>query len=212
MTTPPCGWPTGLCGDDLYGFSGDNAEENAYEVEQTAIYILWSLTGQKFGPCEVVATPAPSCDCATSCGCRGCEIALPGPVNAILEVLVNGEVYDDWAYVNGTLYSTKAWPSDVVVTYLKGMEVPPGADRAIKELARELAAATCKPDACRLPTNITSRTRAGDTVEFGDVPDGKTNIPLVDLWIMAVSQTTAQGSVWSPDMKPWTLDYIGGSL
>jgi hypothetical protein len=204
----PCEWPSLEC-PDLYGLA---SEEEAVAVEDEAKFILWSFTGQRYGLCELTVTPPPSCFCAETCECRGCSITLPAPVYDVSEVLVEGEVFTDWVQLGNTLRRATPWPRDVEVTYRRGLAVPAGGDRVVSELARELALYRCNSAKCRLPSNITQRTRQGDTIQFGQKPtkDAQTpltGIPMIDLWIRAVSGVAAPGRVWSPDITPWVPDY-----
>lgn len=205
----PCDWPALQC-EDNYGLT---TPEEAAEVELEAAYILWSFTGQRYGLCSITVTPPPVCFCQWDCRCRGCVLTLPAPVFDVTEVLVDGEVFTDWVQVGNTIRRSDWWPRDVEVTFRRGIPVPPGGDRVVSELARELALYRCNNAKCRLPSNITSRTRQGDTVQFGQqkqTGDGQTpltGIPMIDLWVRAVNGVNAPAQVWSPDVEPWVADY-----
>lgn len=214
----PCGWPTGLCGSP-----GDLTADEIAEVEAEAAWFLWTVTGQRFGQCEVTVEHPPCCWCAHSCLCYSCTLYLPGPVGAVdgqvTEVLVNGEPFEEYMVVGDTLVRTLPWPRDVVVTYLRGLPIPPGGARAARELATELALARCEPGKCRLPAGWTSRTRQGDTVQRrpGMARDEKgtgaplTGLPLVDLWVAAANRVAAGNGVWSPDVQPMVVTAGPGS-
>lgn len=198
----PCGWPAGIC-DDNYGFVGDDAEEKAAAAEAEAVFILWSYTGQRYGLCEVTLEPPPVCKCKMLwCSCRGCTIYLPAPAHEVLEVRVNGEVFNDWVQRGNYLLTDRFWPRDVSITYTRGIPVPAGGGRVVSELAREIALATCDPGKCRIPLNLTQRVRQGDTVTLGPIPEGKIGIPLIDLWISAANGVRRAGTVWTPDYEP----------
>lgn len=204
----PCDWPSLDCSDD-YGLA---TPDEATAVEDEAKYILWSFTGQRYGLCELTVTPPPVCFCTWRCRCRGCVITLPAPVYNVSEVVVDGEVFEDWVQVGNTIRRSTWWSRDVQVTYLRGVPVPAGGDRVVSELARELALYRCNSAKCRLPSNITQRTRQGDTIQFGQKAqrDDQTplvGIPMVDLWIRAVNGVNAPAQVWSPDVEPWVADY-----
>lgn len=205
----PCDWPTLAC-EDNYGLP---TAEDAESVEAEAAFILWSFTGQRYGLCEVTVSPPPLCFCTWDCQCRGCVITLPAPVYTVSEVLVNGEVFEDWVQVGNTIRRADWWPRDVVVTYQRGIPVPAGGDRVVSELARELALYRCNNAKCRLPSNITQRTRQGDTIQFDRQTQPKdgtlplVGIPMIDLWIRAVNGVNAPAQVWSPDVEPWVADY-----
>src|SRR5690606_32561638 len=137
------------------------------------------------------------------CVCGGaCTLLLEGPVLEVLSVVVNGTPFFDWALQGSTLYSTRPWPEDVVVVYRQGGAWPPGAGRAIGELAHQLALAACGSTECKLPAGLRSRTRQGDTIEFADVfaEGGRTGLQNVDLWIAAQRATIGRPRVWSPDV------------
>jgi hypothetical protein len=204
----PCDWPTLACPDN-YGLP---TEEDAQAVEAEAAYILWSFTGQRYGLCDITVTPPPTCFCAETCECRGCVLALPAPVYQVTDVLVEGEVFGDWVQLGNTIRRATPWPRDVEVTYSRGLPVPAGGDRVVSELARELALYRCNSAKCRLPSNITQRTRQGDTVQFGRQAPAKnaeplTGIPMIDLWVRAVTGVASPGRVWSPDLPEWVPEY-----
>lgn len=206
----PCDWPVGPCPDN-YGFTGEDAQDQAAEAEAEAVFILWSFTGQRYGLCEVEVTPPPVCACRWSCACRGCDLRLPGPVHDVLEVTVDGEVSTDWVIRGDVLVSPRPWPRDVTVTYQRGIPPPAGAARIVSELARQVAYATCNPSKCVLPPNLVSRTRQGDTQRFDTRKKGTTGITLVDMWIEAANGAQIPGKVWSPDLDPeaWIVDRVG---
>lgn len=201
----PCNWPAGPC-PDFYGFiesaTAGSPQEQAEEAEAEAAFILWVLTGQRYGVCEVVVTAPPECFCTWSCDCRGCSLLLPAPVKEVLVVEVNGDLYENWVQRGDAILSSTPWPRDVTVTYLRGIDPPAGAARAVSELAREIALATCNPSKCRIPPNLVRRTFQGDTIDLGMRPEGKTGLTLVDLWIEAANGINPPAKVWSPDCEP----------
>lgn len=121
----PCGaWPAILtCPTGSYSPTGDGGVADAVQV---ATDILWMLSGQQFGVCQVSVRPCrtdlyvgplpystgpePLFDgsrwlnvCGHTPGACGCtevpEVSLsPAPVVAILEVLIDGEVLDASSY------------------------------------------------------------------------------------------------------------------
>lgn len=206
----PCEWPADPC-EDNYGFTGEDAEAQAAAVEDEAIFILWSLTGQRYGLCEVVAVNPPSCWCSPDCRHRTCELRLPGPVADVVEVTIGGVVDTEWVQRGDSLLRTTPWPADVEVTYHKGLPVPAGGARAVGALALEIAKAKCGDTTCRLPFTLVQRTRQGDTVSLEPLADGKTGLPLVDMWVSAVVGVRPQGRVWSPDVDPMVVTAVASS-
>jgi hypothetical protein len=205
----PCDWPTLAC-PDMYGLE---TEDEATEVEQEAAFILWSFTGQRYGLCTVAVTPPPVCSCDWRCTCRGCALTLPAPVYEVDEVLVDGGVSSDWVQRGNQILRSTPWPQDVEVTYKRGIPVPAGGARVVSELARELALYRCKDSRCRLPSNITSRTRQGDSIQFGQRPMREketplTGIPMIDMWVRAADGANPPGRVWSPDVDGWVSEQV----
>lgn len=139
-----CDWPVDrtclpdLPAEDDPGYDAALARQS--ENEDTAVMVLWSLSGRQFGLCETVVRPCPERGLsrnpwseaivfwdggnwqATSCGCIGrCRqsgpgmIHLPGPANAVAAVQLGADVLDPSEYKlqDNVLYRTggKAWPS-----------------------------------------------------------------------------------------------------
>lgn len=140
-----------------------------------------------------------ACGCGTAgnCGCSSLStVNLPGPVGRIESVYLDGELLDPAKYrvYDGThLVRTdgEAWPAcqDMAlpdeegfsITYYRG--APPNiiTERAAGILANEFYKA-CKGDECRLPANITTATRQGESYDFAptDFEGGDTGIPEVN--------------------------------
>lgn len=217
----PCGWDVDDC--------PCGGIEVTDEDKAIAVQILWDLTGRRFGPCEVTVRPCQSAIAACGrcggypmgprlCGCRSVpEVVLPGPVHSIVEVLVDGialepEAYrvDDFAWL--VRLDGGVWPfcqdltadadasGAFAVTYLIGAEPPAGAAQIAGELACDIARARCQDDECRLPRRATQAVRQGVTVTMADLPDGKTGIEIVDLWVSAINLKRRRSTVYSPDM------------
>jgi hypothetical protein len=164
--------------------------------------------------------------CGGDCHCGTlCEIALPGPVDQIVSVRLDGVVLDPSQYLvtdHRMLVRTGAdcWPTcqDLTlpdteagtwsVTYLQGIPVPPGGRAAAAALACELGKACAGVSGCRLPKRVQSITREGVTMAFLDpmdfMSDGLTGLYEADLWIRSVNpRGLAQGArVYSPDRRP----------
>jgi hypothetical protein len=188
---------------------------------QAATEILYHLSGQRFGLCEITIRPCrhecwpgvggwPGLDnwwqwgglypqpllfdgvwsnltcgtCGDRCSCtQVCEAWLPGPVNAITQVKLDGTVL-----VSGVGYRVDdfhklvrlggpCWPvcQDMTladtevgtwsVSFVFGEAVPVIGRYAVGELACEIAR-SCTGQACKLPANATQITRQGVTIDF----------------------------------------------
>lgn len=157
-----------------------------------------------------------------------CQLYLPGPVVAVQEVLLHGNVVDPATYRvdNGVwLVRTRAdendtdedrcWPmcqnynrdggqDTLFVTYTRGRPVPGALLDAAKTLACEYAKA-CQGQACALPGRVTNVARAGVSVTLVDVNTllerGLTGIKTVDDVIRALNPRGLTGPTrfFSPD-------------
>lgn len=161
--------------------------------------------------------------CGSVCGCSSVSsIRLPGPVNSIESVTVDGEMLAPEAYrVDNHKYLVRQdggeWPvcNDLSkpdgedgtwqVVYKQGVEVPRGGQIAAGVLACEFAKAVYKPTDCRLPERIQTVTREGVTVgildPFDGIDSGHTGIWLIDSWVASVTRSPARSTVHSPDRK-----------
>lgn len=165
--------------------------------------------------------------CGRSCGACGCrvtpEIGLPGPVDSIVEVLVDGQVLDASAYrVDNRRWLVRTdggeWPTcqDMTadpavdegtfeVTYRYGTPVPPAGQLAAAVLACEMAKAALGRE-CELPQRVQSVTREGVTVaildSFEGLEAGRTGIWLVDSFVTSVTNAPRRSRVLSPDVQP----------
>jgi hypothetical protein len=164
--------------------------------------------------------------CGDDCHCGTlCEVVLPGPVDSITSVKLDGVVLDPAQYVvfdHRTLARTggECWPTcqDLTlpddepgtwsVTYRQGIPVPPGGQAAAAVLACELGKACAGASGCRLPKRVQTVTREGVTLGFLDpmtfLQDGLTGLYEVDLWLRSVNpRGLAEGArVYSPDRRP----------
>lgn len=161
------------------------------------------------------------CGCNTAeCSCGPlCEVALPGPVGHVTEVLVDGVTIDPTAYRldnHRLLLRTDGdcWPScqdmtaDIdqpntfAVTYLNGVHVGALGAFAAGQLACEYAKA-CSGQKCALPTNVTRVVRHGVALDLstGVFPSNQTGIREVDAWVRRWNPhgLVAPSLVWSPD-------------
>lgn len=163
--------------------------------------------------------------CKSGCSCDELqEVVLPGPVDYVTEVRVDGAVLPATAYQvhdHRLLVRTDGgeWPScqdltaapdepgAFAVTYGQGIPVPPGGQYAAGIYACELLA-SCTGGTCRLPKRVQTVTRQGVTMAFLDPLDfldkGLTGIPEVDQWISAVNpdKLRSPSRVYSPDSVP----------
>ncbi|MEU9805430.1 hypothetical protein [Mycobacterium sp. NPDC050853] len=197
-------------------------------AEDIAVQVLWSLSGRQFGACETTVRPCPTyaqgfgygsviltldaghwvswpCGCIGGCSVSGPRVVhLPGPVDAIVSVTIEGAVLDPSGYQleGNALYRTGgAWPRQDLgaplgepgtwsLTYTRGYPPPDGVDKLTGLLAKEFLAA-CAGGKCRLPRNVRSVARQGVNYEVYDPRDvyanGKTGLSEVDLWLAAVN-------------------------
>ena len=162
------------------------------------------------------------------CTCRArCQVYIPGPVNSVLSVVVDGTTVDPATYrVDNGIWLVRTttpgvddpcWPwwqdydlnpgveHTFTVSYLQGIPVPPSLQRAAGELACEYAKA-CIGAPCRLPSHITSISRQGVTLSMTDIDvmlsKGLTGITTVDQVIMALNPygLKAKMRIASPDL------------
>lgn len=248
-TTPyVCGWTTTACCDALLDADPDVAQR----AVDTAAEILYALSARQFGLCELTVRPCRLTECGpcdltgprwtpvllggqwtnVSCSRHGdpcschkvCEVLLPGPIDSIVEVKVDGEVLLDTEYrVDGRralvrLGSDDCWPTcqDMAldsdqpgtweVTYLKGKPLPVAGQNALSTFACEIVKACNGDDTCALPKRLTSITRQGISMAVLDpmpfLQQGRTGLYLVDAWLAAVNPKarTRSAGILSPDM------------
>ena len=180
-------------------------DENRSQVREaldTAVLVLWALTGRRFGICPVeYVLPPPPASCPpdprlvggvwhnTSPGASR-DVVLPGPVDSILSV----EDYE------GSDMAIPVLDGDVlrrvpagarVVKYLRGEPVPAGVAERVSILARERYLQCIGDSRCRLPRNTTSVTRQGVSVQMPSpqeiIDSGSTGLPEVDLWVRSLN-------------------------
>lgn len=153
--------------------------------------------------------------CLSGCSCSQPGLQLPGPVESVTEVLLDGVEFTDWVQtLDGTLVRLdgEPWPdcqnlladSDQPgtwqVTYVRGRPVPIGGQVAASVLACELYRAAVSSTKCRLPQGLQSVSRQGVSMNVGmgaEIPGDKTGIWLIDSWVESV--TMARSPVMSPD-------------
>lgn len=165
-----------------------------------------------------------NCGCNCACNCQpSCQVWLPGPVDSIVQVNLNGAVISDTAYRvdNGQwLVRTDGdcWPECsnlnvdsgqgfFEVTYIKGIEVPQALRVAAGVLACEFAKA-CVGATCRLPGRAAQIARQGVSVNMLSlenlIKNNFTGIPEVDQVIQAYNPQHLPYAmrVMTPDRMP----------
>lgn len=156
------------------------------------------------------------CGCGPEdCSCDPqCVLELPGPVNSVVEVKIDGDVVDPSTYrldrrpnkgrllrAGGT--SGPCWPTcqDLTkedtepgtfsVLYLRGKAVPAAGQRALGVLACEIHKQCVGAGDCRLPERVRQVTREGVTYDMFDpgewLDTGLTGLREVDTWLRAVN-------------------------
>lgn len=160
--------------------------------------------------------------CGDTCGCTQTPaVVLPGPVDEVSEVRINGAVLAEDAYrVDNYRILVRTdggeWPAcqnlaagpdedgTWQVTYTQGIPVPQGGRIAAGILACELAKAACGDKSCGLPQRVQTISRQGVTVAmldaFDDIDTGHTGIWLIDSWVASVMKPRRRSQVYSPDI------------
>lgn len=160
-----------------------------------------------------------------ACGCRpgGCAcdnlsaVILPGPVGSIVEVRLGGVTVPraDYRVMNGNRLvrvDGEDWPgcqdmalddaAGFSVTYYRGAAPNRMTLAAAGALANEFLLA-CDGEECRLPYNVSSAARSGESYDFEttDFAEGNTGIPQVDaiVRIFNPNRLKAPVIVASPD-------------
>jgi len=166
-----------------------------------------------------------TCGCLSSCSCAiegPKSLALPGPVNQIVEVKIDGEVVPPEAYTvmyGRMLVRTdgERWPScqnllapsteedTFEVTYMRGVPVPVPGQLAAGILASEFAKAACNDRGCALPKRVQQIVRQDVTVtlmdDFANLKEGGTGIWFIDQWVQTMRRPRGYASVRSVDVK-----------
>lgn len=163
-----------------------------------------------------------TCGCLGQCKCSPSGptvLSLPGPVQSITEVTIDGIVVPPTDYRldrNRWLIRTdgEVWPGcqdmnaatdaqgSFVVRYTRGVPVPVGGQVAAGRLACELALAACEDDNCALPDNWQTLTRQGITINADPNQEGTTltGIWSIDEWVKSVNRPKPTASVRSVDL------------
>ncbi len=168
--------------------------------------------------------PTGGCGCSTACDCSAdrLRVALPGPVQSVTAVWVDGAELDAVAYrvqdrrwllrVDG-----KVWPRHqdltladhapgaFTVTYLRGIPIPTAGKVALGELACEFVKARNGNGKCAIPSRAQQVSRQGVSIELIDpatlFESGLTGVETVDRWLASVNpgRRRAPSRVYSPD-------------
>jgi hypothetical protein len=163
------------------------------------------------------------CGCShADCSCVGpSEVALPGPVAHVTEVMIDGDVLSPALYrVRNSRWllriDGKAWPQAqdltvpdnaegaFTVKYGRGIPVPAAGLLAAGDLACELLKARTG-GRCSIPSRAQSIARQGVNIELADVTtlftEGLTGVSSVDRWLVAVNPNRSRepSAVFSVD-------------
>lgn len=210
-------------------------DENKTKALTAATYLLWAATGRRYGICNIVTRPCGldrkcgncgsfefgagwmrpyildgmwrNCLCGCACDCKPhCQIRLPGPVQAVTEVLLDGIIIsptawrvDDYQWLVRT--DGECWPecqdydvdvpadNTLQVSYGRGDVVPQALLDAAATLACEFGKACAQDKSCALPGRLQTLTRQGVTASMVDIStvlrSGLTGITSIDQIIMA---------------------------
>lgn len=244
----PCSWELAACEDCESNYPAEQWEL----AREAATTYLWNWTSKRYGMCEQIVRPCReecyfkspgsgfspylrngewinaicgSCDGGCSCEALS-SVLLPGPVDSITQILLDGEVLPESSYAvvnhrhlirtDGGMWPTCQALSEPAVegdangawevTYQRGTPVPAGGKIAAGQLACEIAKGLCGDKNCRLPQRVQEITRAGMSMTFLDgfesLERGNTGIWLVDSWIASVTRSPKRSRVYSPDLRP----------
>ena len=182
--------------------------------------------GPAFWPSMTTGNPSMSgsCGCSSDCSHLGpTDLQLPGPVESVIEIRIDGVVLDEAAYKVANHRWVKrvdgeVWPQDqdmraaddavgaFVVRYEQGIPVPDEGQLAAAYLTADILAGMGDAGAstCQLPPGVTSISRQGTTIDIDPrawFADGLTGIEFVDRWIMTVNphKSSAPTRIASPD-------------
>jgi len=201
VTARPCNYPEKL---------------PLYQTYPVNIINPWGTDGgQYYGP-YIINGEWHNAGCAGIQCCQyQCGFPLDGPVNSVTQVSIAGTVLTPTAYSVDNGYILRrldgdCWPfctDTFLVTYQRGVAVPPILNIAAGLLACEYAKACANQD-CALPSRITSLTRQGVSVDFEDpklfADLGVTQVAEVDRIVALINPhgITEAPVVMSPDTQP----------
>lgn len=181
---------------------------------------FWSLQGISGGGVMLIGNGG--CACSAACACQPPQIPLPGPVDSVTSVTIDGAVLNPAAYrVDLGSYLVRqdglAWPGPQnlaalpgaantwSVTYVQGVPVPLALLDAAGLYACEVAKARTG-GSCQLPNRVRSVTRAGVEINYVNEDDflekNRTGYDAVDSIIYSYNPygLTQRPRVVSPDM------------
>lgn len=200
------------CGERPPTFFGSGVGGSRYGAMWTPVIIngLWFNIG-----CGVCLRD--------QCGCSVVPtMVLPGPVDSISRIVIDGETLDPSAYrvdsnrllvrIDGGTWplcqdfsKPLTEPGTWAITYERGIAVPVGGQLAAGALACELAKAACGDNTCKLPQRVQTITRQGVTVamldSFDDIDKGHTGIWIIDSWVASINKAPKPSTVTSPDAR-----------
>lgn len=181
----------------------------------------WWVNGTWYNVC--------SAGCGDSCSCTLIDEALlPAPTREVVQVKLNGEVMDPTLYrvdenrklvrLDGQLWplcqdmaATDDEPGTWSVTITVGEDIPLLARRALGELAMEFVK-ECLGEDCAIPFEISSLSRQGVNMTFGNSGDSNNIIAqmglrMVDLFIATYNPYKLQHRAKTYDVdhnpRPW---------
>ena len=247
---PPCGWTvTPVCNTDEWDTYStevkDAATEWATAILWSATGRRFGLCSVTVRPCRRDCEDCPTgwywsygqwvpyiaggvwrnCWCGFGPGCGSCNAScqawLPGPVESVTEVVLNGAIVDPNTYrldkADGAYWlvrnrpdetSDDCWPDcqnfdhttgeddTWYVTYDKGLPVPASLTTAAGTLALEWARG-CVGATCRLPGRLQNLTRQGISVSMVPLDQlykyNLTGLPEVDQIIVALNPNGIKG-------------------
>ena len=199
--------------------------QSPYEPWQYRAFPVWPGSEPYTGGPFLWAGTWYSTGCTSACcGTSACAVVLAGPVAAVSEVLVDGEVVSPASYrvdvAQGAYLLVRTdgtcWPmcqnfranegaGTFEITYDQGKALPEALAIATGLLACEYAKALTPGQNCALPAKMTRLSRQGVEIEVAPpVPDdGKTGIRLVDDTIAALNPGKRQAPpmIMSPDLQ-----------
>lgn len=194
------------------------------------MYGGWGFTPYEYGPIPFLRDGQPynctGCDCACACDIK-CTIPLPGPVNEVLSVTVDGQELcegTDW-FVNGEGGLSRlngCWPHNQDMTqpcgtegtfcvrYLRGINpnASLGAIQAVSALACKMWHDACgTTGGCPDFSGASRITRGGVTWENDQEAQaaGRTGVGVVDDWLDLVNPRGIRKvpTVHTPDVRKW---------
>lgn len=244
----PCDWTldTSCCSD----FWATLTAEQQAGATAVATQVIWAATGRQFGSCPVTVRPCGNnncddmiggwwwvngvftpyilgdewfnCACPGICSCgASCKVMLPGPIESVTQVAVNGAIIDPAAYrVDDGIWLVRTdgdcWPEsqnfDVdsgdntfFVSYNRGTPVPAALAAVAGSYACEWAKG-CQGSDCKLPSRIVTLTRQDVIYEFQNIDEllsaGLTGVPEWDIVIRSYNPygATQRYRVFSPEL------------